>query len=170
MKNTKNLINDLKDYFYNNTELPNISDYNQSDETVKMFFNSLNDKNIKTAMVEIKSDPELADAFLNELGESLEAESMAILRYAYHNLQKASGTENEVILTEDLDQDIEDLSTDEHRFEAATALQKFSELKPELNSVTEDIVDMILDGSNENVVAATRLIKSVFSNSLPMLN
>ena len=35
-----NLINDLKDYFYNNTELPNISDYNQSDETVKMFFNS----------------------------------------------------------------------------------------------------------------------------------
>ena len=157
MKNTKNLINDLKDYFYNNTELPNISDYNQSDETVKMFFNSLNDKNIKTAMVEIKSDPELADAFLNELGESLEAESMAILRYAYHNLQKASGTENEVILTEDL-------------FEAATALQKFSELKPELNSVTEDIVDMILDGSNENVVAATRLIKSVFSNSLPIQN
>jgi len=170
MKNTKNLINDLKDYFYNGANLPDITEYNNTDEAVKMFFASIKDKNVKTAMAEIKDDTELAEAFLNELNDVAEAESMAVLRYAYQNLQKAAGFDNEVILTEDLDQDIEDLSTDEHRFEAATALQKFSELKPELNSITEDVVDMILDGSKENIVAAGRLIKTVFSNSVPDQN
>jgi len=169
VKNTRNLIEDLKKYFNNNADMPNESEYNMSDEAVRMFFSSLETKNIRLAMNDIKNDSELVEAFINEIEDVAEAESLAVLRYAYHNLQKATNTsDNEAILVEDLDQDIEDLSVDEHRYEAANALRKFSELKPDFSSIADDVINLILEGSD--LPSATRLVKTVFSNSIPTQN
>ena len=170
MKNTKNLIEDLNNYFNGTAELPDVSEYNLSDEAVRLFFAAMESDNVRLAMKDIRNDKELSETLIKDLYEIAESESLAILRYAYHNLQKATGVENEATLIEDLDLDIEDLTKDEHRYEAASALQKFAEFKPELKSITDDIVNLVLEGSNNNIKTAARLVKTVYTGAAPESN
>ena len=176
MKNARQLIGDLLGFFSGkDNKFPEKSEYDTKDHTVNAFFDTVNAQgdqgNIRTALKEMdENNPDIVNSIIEKLEKSIDAESYASLRYAYHNLVKTIDPESYPVIVEDLYSNVDDLSGIEHRAEAARGLRKFAQLNPDDAVLVHDLEDLILDGSSESIKFASSMIKTVFSSNVPKGN
>jgi hypothetical protein len=176
MKSARQLIGDLLGFLSGkNQSFPEKSAYDNNDHTVNSFFETVNacgdHNNVKIALKKMDTEsPESVDSIIEKLEKSVEAEAYANLRYSYHNLIKALSSESYPVILEDLHSGIEDLTPAEHRVEAARGLKKFAQLNPDDAILTNDLEDLILEGSHESLKFASSMIKTAFTSHVPQKN
>lgn len=171
MKNAKQLIEDAIKYINGEIEFPTKEDYDLEDESVKMFFDIMDNKELRHAIVEFaREDPEVACDFIEAMQDILHTNSLTVLRYVFQNLMKASGTQDEAIDAEDLESEVEDLHPIRHRVEAGLALEKYKEMHPEESGVINDVLKLILRGNEGDIRSAASIVRSIYANKCPSQN
>jgi hypothetical protein len=166
MNGPRELMSHIVDFVHGKKDFPQKQDYDTSDETVKMLFETADNYE---GFHEKVASSDFAKRVIAAMADTMKVESLSALRYAHHNLLKISDSnDNFVVMAEDLDSGIEDLSEVEHRYEALSGLSKYSELNPDVD--LDDVNELILAGDEASIRNASAAIRMVYSANAPSEN